>query len=437
MTAMRNLMAALAAALTRGGRAFLKSMPVSLVLRAAISFVLAASLYVNEFNNPTPAEAAIASVAAIGTATSKASGTTLAVTVGAAGVAAGNSVIVAVALDPVVSNTVTVADTQLNTYSSDADLANGSGTSGVRTVVFSAHNITALVNTNTITVTFSAAVVAKAMSAASFSGLALISTKDVTASATGSSTAPSSGATAATEVADELVVGAIGTKGPSGDTFTVGAGYDNTNFTRAGTTGAGPTSNITIAPEYKIVSATGAQTADATLGTSRLWSAAVVTYRVKPPWDSYDNGCVSVTDTFDAPPNNVVCAKGTSIRAGTTYDIAYYDGAGAKVIEESAVPATGATLQSASYTISSCCAASTEGTWHVVAFESAATPPATYGAIDTEIEQRTNQVAADDTFTVNAPAIPELPTVLAALGMGATAAAAYLWMRRRLAYVTA
>lgn len=158
-----------------------------------------------------------------------------------------------------------------------------------------------------------------------------------------------------------------------------------------------------------------------------------VTYTGSPPWDSYDSGCASVTDTFDAPPNNVLCAKGTGVSTSTTYDIAYYDGAGAKVIEESAVTATGGALQSSSYTISSCCASSTQGTWHVVAFESAATPPATYGAI----VQNTDLVVADDTFTVNALAIPELSTVLAAMGMGATAAAAYLWMRRRMVYVPA
>ncbi|HLC29951.1 MAG TPA: hypothetical protein VJM51_04135, partial [Dehalococcoidia bacterium] len=59
MTGIGNLMAAVTVALTRRGRGFLKSMPARLVVRLAISFVLAASLYANEFNNPTPTEAAI------------------------------------------------------------------------------------------------------------------------------------------------------------------------------------------------------------------------------------------------------------------------------------------------------------------------------------------------------------------------------------------
>ncbi|MBI4499103.1 MAG: hypothetical protein HY689_14535, partial [Chloroflexi bacterium] len=56
-------------------------------------------------------------------------------------------------------------------------------------------------------------------------------------------------------------------------------------------------------------------------------------------------------------------------------------------------------------------------------FLNAETPPDTYSSV--------SQPQADDTFTVAASAIPELPTPLAAVGSGLTAAAVYWWLRRR------
>ena len=97
------------------------------------------------------AHAGIAFVQSLGTNASQSSGTSIAVTLTAA-VAAGDTVIVTFAMDPA-TGTVTCADTKGNTYTADADVTNGSGTSGVRTIVFSAPVTTALVSGNTITVT--------------------------------------------------------------------------------------------------------------------------------------------------------------------------------------------------------------------------------------------------------------------------------------------
>ena len=81
------------------------------------------------------AHAGIAFVQSLGTNASQSSGTSIAVTLTAA-VAAGDTVIVTFAMDPA-TGTVTCADTKGNTYTADADVTNGSGTSGVRTIVFS------------------------------------------------------------------------------------------------------------------------------------------------------------------------------------------------------------------------------------------------------------------------------------------------------------
>ena len=90
---------------------------------------------------PSEARAGIAFVKNVGTATNQASGTTITVTVPAAGVAAGNTIIVTFAMDSgptPVTNDVTCTDngSPANVYTKDADMRNGSGTSGVRTVVF-------------------------------------------------------------------------------------------------------------------------------------------------------------------------------------------------------------------------------------------------------------------------------------------------------------
>src|SRR5437773_261595 len=178
------------------------------------------------------ARAGIAFVKNIGTNASATTDTTIAVTVPAAGVAAGDSVILTLAMADA-SGGVTATDSKGNTYSLVADITNASN---VRTVILAAHNVTALVSGDTITVTHPSASV-RALSANEFSGLSPTSALDQTHTATGSSTAPSSGATAATTEAAELLLGAMGVGGTISDTFTPGASY--TALTRAGITGIG------------------------------------------------------------------------------------------------------------------------------------------------------------------------------------------------------
>src|SRR5437016_7373034 len=174
------------------------------------------------------ARAVIAFVKNIGTNASATTDTTIAVTVPAAGVATGHSVILTLAMADA-SGGVTAIDSKGNTYSLAADITNASN---VRTVILAAHNVTALVSLDTITVTHPSASV-RALSANEFSGLSPTSALDQTHTATGSSTAPSSGATAATTEAAELLLGAMGVAGPISDTFTAGTHY--TALARAGT----------------------------------------------------------------------------------------------------------------------------------------------------------------------------------------------------------
>ena len=93
--------------------------------------------------------AAITFVKDIGTSSSAVTGTTIAVTVPAAGVAAGNTVILTLAMGDA-AGTVSATDTSSNTYTVAADVTNAAH---VRTVILSASNVTALASGNTITVT--------------------------------------------------------------------------------------------------------------------------------------------------------------------------------------------------------------------------------------------------------------------------------------------
>ena len=222
--------------------------------------------------------AQIAFVKTIGTTPSTSNGTSLTVTVPAAGVAGGNSVIVSLGFDPA-SGAVSCSDSHGNSYAVDKDITNGSGKSGVRAVIFSAHNIVALTNGNTITCTHPSAG-ARAMSANEFSGLATSATRDQTSSGTGNSTAASSGSTPTTTQGSELLLGTIGVEGKSNESFTVGSSY--TSIGRTGTNQGSAASNITINPEYRLVTTTGAYNASGTLGTSTKWAAAIVTYKAVP-----------------------------------------------------------------------------------------------------------------------------------------------------------
>ncbi|MGH7768757.1 MAG: hypothetical protein ACREQP_15030, partial [Candidatus Binatia bacterium] len=194
--------------------------------------------------NIPEALAAISFVKNIGGASSTTTGTTLSVTVPTSGVAAGTSIMISLAMNPS-TGTVSCTDTRSNSYVIDRDITNGSGTTGLRTVILSTHNVVALVSGNIITCTHPS-ITARAISANQFSGIVSTSSRDQTAAATGNSTAASSGATPTTTQAAELLYGTVGVEGPSTETFTAGASF--TTIGRRGTSGGTATNNITVNP---------------------------------------------------------------------------------------------------------------------------------------------------------------------------------------------
>jgi len=227
----------------------------------------------------TQAVAQIAFVKTIGTTALSSKSSSTAIAVPAAGVAAGNSIILSLALNPS-TGAVSCGDTRGNGYTANLDVSNGSGNSGVRIVVLSAHNVNALSSGQTISCAHPS-VAARALAANEFFGLAATSTLDAVASSTGNSKSPSSGNTSSTIQASELLIGAIGVEGPASETFTAGASY--TTIGRAGTSGGNAANNITINPSYRGVNATGGYAATGTLSSTRRWAASIATFKAAAP----------------------------------------------------------------------------------------------------------------------------------------------------------
>jgi hypothetical protein len=96
--------------------------------------------------------------------------------------------------------------------------------------------------------------------------------KDQSATATGNNNSPSSGNTGNTTQDYELAIGAIG--------------YNNTsNFTAGGSftalTKSTANSNLTIQPEYRIVTSKGTYAASGSTSSNSRWAAAIVTYETQ------------------------------------------------------------------------------------------------------------------------------------------------------------
>ena len=101
---------------------------------------------------------------------------------------------------------------------------------------------------------------------------------DAVADDSGTSTTPNSTAAGPTTVAKEVVIGAVGTRGPlSDDAGTWGVSL--LAHQRIGTEALPAAANATVATAYRIVYATGSFTASKSGITSRAWAAITATYK--------------------------------------------------------------------------------------------------------------------------------------------------------------
>lgn len=178
----------------------------------------------------------------------------------------GNMLIAIAEADTVAQNGITVTDSKGNTWNR---VISTSLASTFDLEVWVAYNITGGA-THTVTASDNGGGVDSLIIVEEWSGAALTSAADKSAGTTGlASSALNSGATAATTQADELVIGA----GTASGNVTMTAGASYSNLTRINTTFS------TLAFESKVVSATGAQTADMTSGVSGSWTCQVATFK--------------------------------------------------------------------------------------------------------------------------------------------------------------
>ncbi|TMA35182.1 MAG: hypothetical protein E6J79_15530, partial [Deltaproteobacteria bacterium] len=145
-----------------------------------------------------------------------------------------------------------------------------------------------------------------------FSGIGFV---DRTHTAAGISISPSSGSTAVTSQADELLLGSIGVETKKDDPFAPGAGY--TALANIGTGTSGPSdSNVSIDPEYRIVAATGSYLADGSINPAQNWAATIATF----PAALCGNGVVEATEACDDGNlvNGDCCSSACAIEAAGT-----------------------------------------------------------------------------------------------------------------------
>jgi hypothetical protein len=179
---------------------------------------------------------------------------------------AGNLIVAFVRMSTT-SQTVTLSDTAGNLYSTAVSQAQSSDGSQIQ--LFYATNIKG--GANTVKATFSSANNHPFLAIYEYSGLSTNSPLDKTAAAQGSSSTPSSGSTAATASADELVFAGLGLPTSSSATVNPGAGYTLEQQDAVA-------NNSRAATEDLLAAASSNYAGNFTLNASANWSAVVATF---------------------------------------------------------------------------------------------------------------------------------------------------------------
>ncbi len=148
-------------------------------------------------------------------------------------------------------------------------------------------------------------------------------------------------------------------------------------------------------------------------------------------WDSYrigypdDSGVLD--DTFSDPgTEHIVYMYGTSFSG--TYKVIFWDASGSKAKTDDAVLAVGGVLKNQHTFVEGVDAA---GDWHVTVYPTSANP-LSYSAADLNIIADDISYTGNYAFNVTETAIPEFPTIIAAVLSLGLCGGVYLWMRRKV-----
>ena len=172
---------------------------------------------------------------------------------------------------------------------------------------------------------------------------------------------------------------------------------------------------------YTTSSATGDNSTAITQGDP--WPYSIPNAVGPTSWNSYNDSAYNYQDDTFSGDEHTVYMHGTGFTATHPYRVAYYDAA----VENNHI-VTDAVNSNAYGNLSSDCVFTSypadPGTWHAIVCESTKDPPSTYNS-------SWEYKIADDSFTVEPSAIPEFPTVIAAIAVCLLCAVAYVVMRRK------
>lgn len=212
----------------------------------------------------------------IGSGSNSTSDSSVTITVGPAGVPAGATIFVDSVHDGALDTAHSCADSALNSYV--ADVVPTESQSGVNARRFRASNNIALVQGNTITVSWTGLSVADGARAYYIDGIDLGSPLTGTPTGQeGTGTNLTSG-DLTTADAPAIILGFVGRRGLLADGFT-----EDADFTTIGAPVdvgiANGTDNRLLHTAYRIVSATETQDYSTTIGLGRVWAAGISAYK--------------------------------------------------------------------------------------------------------------------------------------------------------------
>ena len=167
---------------------------------------------------------------------------------------------------------LTVTDSAGNTYTVDSTAAHSSAASQY---IFSGRVTNALSSSDTLTLTLGGTGIRWAWNVEEFDNIIASSRLDAVSGNNDASSLMSSGTTATTTDAHELVFGGFSYTSGGGRTITPGSGFSNSPQ-QATTTGSADRSNYV---QWKYVDNAGTQTSTAISSPASTWAAAVATYR--------------------------------------------------------------------------------------------------------------------------------------------------------------
>lgn len=243
-----------------------------------------------------------------GTATAKASGTTL--QLNAVSVESGSCLVVGISCDnaQLSPSTVTHAGRTLRRRQQQNDVPNSRHTSIWLKGEYRGNQ------TGPIVATWGGSIGPRAMFASSWDRIVKLDQGASNADTTATTT-PSTGTTATLAVADALVICVFGSRGPGSDHGSATARIqDGGSFTAAtigqiaGTGGAPPPSNATVVETYLELTSTTATQGDLQSATSRTWASVIIALEDRPA--AFRQG---ITPTDTGAVDDIVIAAGGDV----------------------------------------------------------------------------------------------------------------------------